>query len=340
MKILFKKAQYLLFAGLAFAAVSCDDDDNGNEIDNGNSIADIVRTDANFTILNAALEQTGLDATLDANGTFTVFAPTDAAFQALLDADPTDGLSTPADLLALPSLQNILLNHVLSTEIPSTALSDGYLKTLATDDGTNSGNALDLYVDLTSGVVLNGGPSVANPATDADIMADNGVVHIIDGVLTLPTIATLAAANPSFGNLVAALDQEGLVSAVSDVTGTYTVFAPLNTSFDALVSEDPLGAGWTGVGDILALGDMSASSTSVLDRVLTYHVIPNAAVRAEDIMNGQVVTTIETGTFTIDTSNGIFITDENGRSIEVIVTNVTAINGVVHAIDNVLLMTI
>lgn len=322
-----KKAQYLLFAGLAFAAVSCDDDDDG-PIDNSNTIADIVAGNSNFSILNAALEQTGLDATLDANGTFTVFAPTDAAFQALLDADPNDGLSTPADLLALPSLQNILLNHVLNTEVPSTALSDGYVKTLATDDGTNSGNALDLYVDLTSGVVLNGGPAVANPATDADIMADNGVVHIIDGVLTLPTVATLAAANPNFGNLVAALSQENLVSVVSDASATLTVFAPLNDSFQTLIDSDP-NDGLTNINDVLGLATLSD--------VLTYHVVSGAAVRAGDIMDGQVVDPVGPGTFTINTANGVVITDTNGRTINVIVTNVTAINGVVHAIDNVLL---
>jgi len=333
MKNLLKKAQYLLFAGLAFAAVSCDDDDNDNAIDNSNTIADIVKSNSNFSILNAALEQTGLDATLDASGTFTVFAPTDAAFQALLDADPNDGLSTPADLLALPSLQNILLNHVLNSEVPSSALSDGYVKTLATDDGTNSGNALDLYVDLTSGVVLNGGSNVTTP----DVTADNGIVHIIDGVLTLPTVATLAAANPAFSNLVVALTQENLVGAVADANATLTVFAPLNTSFDALVSEDPLGAGWTGVADVLALGDAEASTGSTLDNVLTYHVVSGAAVRAGDITDGLVVDPLGPGTFTVNTSSGVVITDANGRTIDVVVTNVTAINGVVHAIGNVLL---
>ncbi len=331
MKNLLKKAQYLLFAGLAFAAVSCDDDDDG-PIDNSNTILDITANNANFSILNQALVQTGLDATLDASGTFTVFAPTNAAFQSLLDADPNDGLNSPADLLALPSLRNILLNHVLNTEVRSTQLANGYVKTLATDDGTNTGNALDLYIDITdlagSGVVLNGGPAVANPATDADIEADNGIVHIVDGVITLPTVATLAVANPDFSNLVAALSQESLVSVVSDTNATLTVFAPLNSSFQTLIDSDP-NDGLTNINDVLGL--------STLSDILTYHVVNTASVRAGDITDGLVVNPVGPGTFTINTSGGVIITDTNGRTIEVIVTDVTAVNGVVHAIDNVLL---
>lgn len=319
MKKLVTNFKVLMIAVLAVSAVSCDDDDNGNVIDNDNSISDIVDDNPAFTILDAALERTGLDVTLDqSGGTFTVFAPTDVAFQSFLS---DNGFATIDDVPVL-LLRNTLRNHVLSTVVMSTALTNGYVKTNATNA---NGDFLDLYVEVDgTDVFLN---DVADVET-ADVPADNGVIHIVDEVIFLPTIATLAAANPAFSSLVAALDQEGLVAAVADPAATLTVFAPLNTSFDALITEDPLGAGWTGIGDILALPNLSD--------ILTYHVFGGGAVRAGDITDGQVVDPLGPGTFTINTTNGVVITDTNGRETTVIVTDVTAINGVVHAIDNVL----
>lgn len=320
------KAKYLVLVAVALTAVSCDDDDNGNEIDNSNTIYDIVDDNADFSILEDALELTGLDDTLDSNGSFTVFAPTDTAFNAFFTANNIPSVND----VPVATLRNILLNHVVAGEVTSGMLTDGYVKTQATN---TSGENLDLYVDLTTGVVLNGGATVTTP----DIAADNGVVHIVNEVIGLPTIATLAAANPSFSNLVTALAQEELVSVVADLNANLTVFAPLNTSFDALVQEDPLNAGWTSVADVLALGDGNSSSTSTLDGVLTYHVLNTGDVRAADITDGVMPTTVQGTTFTINTTSGVVITDGNSRAINVIVTDVTAINGVVHAIDNVLL---
>lgn len=333
MKKLVKTFKLLSLAFLAVAAVSCeDDDDNGNAIDNNNSAYDLTVDNANFTILNAALLRTGLDATLDqSGGTFTVFAPTDAAFQTFLSAN---GFASIDDV-PVAVLRNTLLNHVLGVVARSTDLTSGYVKTNATND---DGDFLDLYVDLTSGVTLNGVADV--DLTMADITVDNGVVHVVDEVIALPTVATLAAANPSLSSLVAALSQEELVSAVSDPAATLTVFAPLNSSFDALITEDPLMLGWSDINDILALGN-GAAAGSTLDAVLTYHVVGTQVVRAEDITDGLAPMTLQGTTFTINVAadGSVSITDNQGRTTGVILaaTNITATNGVVHAIDNVLI---
>ncbi|WP_438962352.1 fasciclin domain-containing protein [Nonlabens sp.] len=309
----------IALAAIALTTVSCEDsDDNGNIIDNNNSISDIVDDNPTFTILDNALERTGLDQTLDqAGGTFTVFAPTDTAFQTFLSAN---GFATIDDVPVV-LLRNTLRNHVLSTVAMSTDLSDGYVKTNATNENNDF---LDLYIDLDGGVFLNGDAEV----TTADVNADNGVIHIVDEVIALPTVATLAAANPNFDNLVTALTQENLVSTVADPAATLTVFAPLNSSFQSLIDADPNDS-LTDINAILGLANLSD--------ILTYHVVSGAAVRAEDITDGLIVDPLGPGTFTINTTNGVVITDANSRTVEVIVTNVTAINGVVHAIDNVLL---
>ncbi|MGJ8684560.1 MAG: fasciclin domain-containing protein [Nonlabens sp.] len=318
MKKLLTNFKVLFLAVIAISAISCDgDDDNGNVLDNNNSAYDLTVDNPDFTILNAALLRTGLDVTLDqSGGTFTVFAPTDVAFQQFLD---DNGFATIDDVPTLV-LRNTLRNHVLSTVATSTDLTSGYVKTNAQNA---DGDFLDLYVDVTTGVVLNGGAEV----TAADNSVDNGVVHVVDEVIALPTVVTLAAANPIFSNLVVAVDQEGLVPTLSLTTTDYTVFAPTNDAFQALIDADPAD-GISSVQDILNLATLSD--------ILTYHVVGGAAVRAGDIMDGMVVDPIGPGTFTINTTAGVVITDATGTETNVVVTDVTAINGVVHAIDFVL----
>lgn len=308
---------YLFLAFLSLAVISCDDDDDIAVVDPGNSAYDLTKSNANFSTLGLAIERAGLVDVLDGNGSFTVFAPTNEAFNNfLLDNNFPTLNDVPVD-----ALRATLLYHVLGSEVRSNQLSNGYVKTSSTN---TDGDAYDAYINLNGGAFIN---DVQIDLDNVDIEVDNGVVHVIDEVLTLPSVADLAIYNPIFSNLVTALVQEDLAGTLSDQSATYTVFAPTNDSFQALVDADPNDA-ITSVGDILALSNLSD--------ILLYHVASGAAVRAEDITNGQVVDPITTGTFTIDTTNGVVITDGSGTEINVIVTNVTAANGVVHAIDFVL----
>lgn len=308
-KLIFKT---LLVLAISTAIVSCGDDDDNNAPAIPTASA-FVAANANFSSLGAALDRADLTATLNGTGPFTIFAPTNAAFDAFLAANNFATLNdVPVDVL-----RNTLLNHVVSGNLQSTALTNGYVKTSATN---GDGDALDLYVDIRSGVLLNGVATVTAPNN----IVSNGVIHVVDEVIALPTVVTLAVANPDFSNLVAAVGQQGLVPTLNSA-GPFTVFAPLNSSFDALIAELP---SLNNINDVLAL-------TNLTD-VLTYHVLPSA-VRAEDITNGITPSTVQGGTFTINTTGGVNITDGQSRTTNVVVTNVTAINGVVHAIDNVLL---
>jgi uncharacterized surface protein with fasciclin (FAS1) repeats len=326
MKNLMKFPAYVLLAFLSLAVVSCDDDDEVAPAP-GNSAYDLTKNTPDFSSLAAAIERADLVSVLDGAGTFTVFAPTNAAFAEFLsDNDFADLEAVP-----VPLLRATLLYHVLGSEVRSTGLTQTYVKTASTNAG---GFAYDAFITLGTEVFIN---DTEIDLTRVDLDVDNGVVHVIDEVLTLPTIADLAVYNPALSSLVAALSQEGLVDIVDNEDATLTVFAPLNSSFDALIIEDPLGAGWSTIGDILALGDGDTSATSTLDGVLTYHVLATGAVRAADITDGIAPTTAQGTTFTINTTGEVTITDANGRVIPVLVTDITAINGVVHAIGNVLL---
>ncbi len=323
MKTIFKPLAIAAVACLAFSVTSCDSDDDANSIALDNSIFDTTVGNPDFDSLNAALIRTGLNTTLDQAGTFTVFAPTDEAFAEFLE----DNNFASLDDVPTPLLTNVLLNHVLASANTSASLQTGYYKTLATN---SEGDNIDMFIEIENGnVEINDDSDVIT----ADLVRDNGVIHVVDEVIDIPTIAVLAGSNPAFETLGVALSQEDLVDpfASNNMSGAvrapYTVFAPTNAAFQALIDADP-NDGIASINDILALPNLSD--------ILLYHAVSGAAVRAEDITNGLVVDPITDGTFTITTTGGLFITDGSGTNVNITATNVTASNGVVHVIDFVL----
>lgn len=305
-----------LFIALSAATVftACKDDDDDTQVQQ--NIVQLAQGNTNLSTLVAAVQRAGLVDALSAPGPLTVFAPTNQAFNDLLAAL---GFSKLEDV-PVSALRDILLNHVVSGNVRSTDLTTGYVNTLLPFG--NSTNYLSNYVDLSSGVKV-GGSSV----TTADVAASNGVVHIIDKVIVPPTVVNQALNNPNFSILVAALTRSDLgvdyVNVLSGV-GPFTVFAPTNAAFAALLTE--LGA--SGLNDI---------SADVLNKVLQYHVVSGTNVRASQLTNGQQVTTFQGGTFTINLTGGAKIVDAQGRTSNIVVTDVQSANGVVHAIDKVIL---
>lgn len=323
MKIISKNFKLLVVFLMVIGFTSCsDDDDNGTTA--STTVVDIALAN-NLTSLAAALEATDLVTTLQGDGPFTVFAPTNEAFADLLAAtglDLDDLSETEEDLV-----RNILLNHVIIGEtVNSSALvtaGSGYTNTAAT--GPNGEN-LSLYFTTSNGVMLNGSATVTN----ADNTASNGIVHIVDEVIGLPTIATFATTNDALDTLVTALTYADsgtptvpYIETVSDATaGPYTVFAPTNDAFSNLLTEL----------NISALTDLD---TDTVDAVLLYHIV-NANVQSSGLPNGTVTTL--GGDITAD-NTAFTLTDANGRLSNIVVSlvDIQAINGVVHVIDKVIL---
>jgi uncharacterized surface protein with fasciclin (FAS1) repeats len=310
------KLSLILFTALGIS--SCSNDDDSNPDPQFNTIADFVASNDDYSSLKAALDKAGLTTTLDTQGDFTVFAPNNDAFAAFLTANGFASLDeVPTSLLT-----SVLLNHVVTGKVVASDLSTGYINTLATE--TSSGANLSMYVNTSSGVRLNGISSV----TTADIQVDNGVIHAVNVVIALPTVVTFAVADPTFSTLVTALtraDQPDFVGVLSTPAGTspspFTVFAPTNDAFAALLAE--LGAG--GLNDI---------DGPTLTAALNTHVIAGANVRSEDLVDGTVTTL---GADLVVDASSATLTDPNGRVSNIIVVDVQASNGVVHAIDKVLL---
>ena len=241
--------------------------------------------------------------TLQGPGPFTVFAPINEAFEAL----GTDRLDVVLDPANQALLQKVLTYHVISGDIRAADLTDGAM--VVTVEGT------DVTIDLSDPMMpkVNGANIIAT-----DIVVENGVIHLIDGVLTENLDIVDQAVVNGFSSLVDLVGTAGLEATLRDdnMGAGYTVFAPTNDAFMALASV-PTGQ---------ALVD-----------VLTYHVA-GATVGSADLTDGQIVTTVEGTTFTVNISgSAVSITDGAGNTVNVIVTDVLASNGVIHVIDGVIL---
>lgn len=268
------------------------------------TITQYASQDENFSILVQALSKANLANTLNGAGNFTVFAPTNGAFEELFTQLGVTGISE----LSAETLTPILLYHVLGEENKSMNLQSGYYNTLSPAQG----NFISLRVDSESGVKLNKETTVM--AADVDVK--NGVIHAIDKVLLPPTVVDHALANESFSTLVQAVVKAGLVETLKG-TGPFTIFAPTNTAFQELFST-------------IGISGVDALTAEQLAPILTYHVV-SGNVRSNQLSAGTVATLNGDIEITLSPSPAI-----NGTSY-IIVTDVQASNGVIHVIDEVLL---
>ena len=187
---------------------------------------------------------------------------------------------------------------------------------------------VDVLTSVLLNHVVNGSKKAADLSTGylktlATYNSNNLSLYVNIG---LPTVVTFAASNPEFSILVEALTRPDLsvnYATVLSGAGPFTVFAPTNAAFTSLLTE--LGA--------TSLNDIDAQT---LEQVLTYHVVSGNVV-ASSLTEGQTVTTLQSGTFTISLAGGAKITDFNNRVSNIIATDVQGSNGVVHVIDKVIL---
>ncbi|MEL7147007.1 MAG: glycan-binding surface protein, partial [Bacteroidota bacterium] len=156
-----------------------------------------------------------------------------------------------------------------------------------------------------------------------DIGGTNGVLHLVDGLLTPPTVADHLKANPDYSMLAAAVERAQLTGAL-DGAGTFTVFAPTNLAFEKFLMDVNSVFGWSGLEEI---------PLETLQEVLSYHVISGANVTSADV-DGLNPTTIGGGSFSIA---GASIDDASPANATIGMVDVQAVNGIVHGIDKVLL---
>ncbi len=308
----------LLFTGaLALALVACHNDDDPKPVPPPTkNIVETATAAGGFTTLLAAAgaADPAVVATLTGAGPVTLFAPTDDAFTSLLAELNVTANQLLADkaLLTTVLTYHVVPGKVLKANIPvGKAITSAQGSIFKVD--TNTAGALQVF----------DGRNRASTITKTDILATNGVIHVIDKVI-LPAnknIVATAQALADFSILVEAVIAAGLVDTLSGA-GPFTVFAPTNAAFAAALTE--LGV----------TKDALFANKALLTKILTYHVVPARVLKAE-IPFGTAVATAQGETLSIDTT--ATITDQRARKAKIIVTDVLTSNGVIHAIDKVIL---
>jgi len=300
------KFNWILIFALPLFLMACGDDDDAEP--EPQSIVEIAAADGQFSTLVAALTRVDLVSVLEGDGPFTVFAPTNAAFTA-------SGVNL--DNLSDEALTEVLLYHVLGAKVNAADIADGqtYVTTAAT---TGPGdNQLSVLIEKENGnVSLNGAVNV----TSADVEATNGVIHIVDDVILPLDVVGHASANSSFTSLVSTLGAaSGDLVPTLQGAGPFTVFAPLNSAFDAISTTT------------------ATLDADQLSKVLLYHVV-SGNVRSTDLSDGMMVTSLNSDvTFTVNIDGSVTLTDISGNTSTVVLTDVQATNGVIHVLDAVII---
>jgi uncharacterized surface protein with fasciclin (FAS1) repeats len=286
----------------------------------GNTLVDIAASNSDFSTLVAAVQAAGLVDTLSSDGPFTVFAPTNAAFAQLLASLnlTAEQLLANEALLTQVLLYHVLPGKVMAGDIPGLLDSSGKLFA-----ETAGGSRAVITVDG-SRVFINDAQVVT-----ANLEASNGVIHVINKVILPPgnLVNTAVAANASgnFDILLAAVQAAGLLDTLAE-GGSFTILAPTDAAFEAALAALGLTA------------EQLLADTDLLTSVLLYHVIPG------EFYSGDITAAVNgAGSFEAPSVNGdtISISVQGGfikvDGANVIATNIVASNGVIHAIDAVIL---
>ena len=356
------KRRFLPFVGLilalALVAAACGDDDTAETTtttaaaEGGTTVLDLAVEAGQFSTLVAAIDAAGLGETLAGEGPFTVLAPTNQAFD---EAFAALGITAEELLADTETLTKILTYHVLPVEADSQLVASLDGESVATVNGQEVSIAVidgDIVIDETATVV------------SADLVADNGIVHVINAVLLPPDVAemlsaapmddtttttttttaapetttTTEAALPTISEIVAA-------AAAGDPAEFTVLLAALETAglVDALNGEGPFtvfAPTDEAFGELLAALDITAEELLARDDladILLYHVVPGdfpAAAVIDAAPIADLPTLNESATLDIAVVDGSVVVNE---SATVITADVFASNGVVHVIDAVLI---
>ena len=260
-------------------------------------IIDVATTLPGFETLATLVTQAELIDTLKSEGPFTVFAPIDAAFEALPPAIVETVTSNP------DTLATVLTYHVIAGKYNLDQLPEGPIETVA---------GVELTVAKIDGVTYING----NPIAVQNVQATNGVIHVMGNVLVpaLGDIIDVATTLPGFETLASLVTQAELIDTLKS-EGPFTVFAPVNEAFDALPA---------------ATLSAVQSDPELLATVLTYHVI--AGKLTTEMLQPGMLTTVAGVDLEVTVVDGVTLIDGN----PILVQNVQASNGVIHVLGAVL----
>lgn len=286
------------------------------------TLYDLVANSMNYSYLEAALRMTNLDEVLGGDDVYTLYAPDNNAFIGFLMRSGFNSLEE----VPRETLKQILLNHVMIGQMEYRDFKSGYFQTAATSPV--NGNAMSIYINqVNMRVTLNGESRIVQ----GNVRASNGIIHVVDRIIPLPSLVTFVLADPLLYNLAVALTRNDLTvdftAVLSTQNGTspapFTVFAPNNLAFLDLLTE-------------LGLDRLSAIDEPTLNSTLNHHVVGEINTLSSDLSDNLLINTLE-GEITANVTGGASLTDGNNRVSNIIVVDVQANNGVLHIIDKVIL---
>ena len=291
-----------------------------------NTIVDVAVANEDFSTLVAAVTEAELVEALSSEGPFTVFAPSNDAFAALLEEMEIGA----EDLLTSENLADILLYHVVAGEFDAASVIELV--------GENDYVLVDTLGGTPVKVSVQDGAVFVNESqvVAADVEASNGVIHVVDSVIVPPsqTIAEIVVEAADMGDdseftiLLAAVLEAELADALSS-DGPFTVFAPTDAAFAAALEALDVSAE-----DLLANPDLA--------NILLYHVVGgeealysnDVAAALDGMEDGVSVDTLLEGDPIQVSANemGIYV-----DGAQIVTTDILASNGVIHVIDAVIL---
>ncbi|WP_343486448.1 fasciclin domain-containing protein [Allomuricauda sp. d1] len=310
-------------------------DDNGGQA-TSKSISDLVTESEDFSLLKEALELTGLLDTLDGEGPFTVFAPSQEAFEQLffiIGASNINSLNEFDTELEIGLLRTVLSYHVSPVELTSNSFSETDLGTLSSGDNLHLVNRDGEFV-LVDAVGLDIDFELN------DIPAGNGVIHIVDRVLVPQSVIELVLDESTIAlmDFLDQLDREDVYALVCMLGNQYeevlqsdfTFFLPTNQAFLNLFDS---------LDGINSIADFDTQEElELLATILSYHFVPDSTFTSDALVNCGTMETFQGETLEVRMGeDGAYILDKSGAPSKVTSVDNTVLNGVIHFIDKVLL---
>lgn len=357
--VFFKKVTLALFAGLVIfscekienttyeevlSEVAADDESQQEEEESNKttgSLAQLISETEELSLLKLAVAKADLETVLEGDGSFTVFAPTNAAVEGLFNLlgsnyDSFDDFDT---FVELEILSRILTYHMVEGQILSTSIAAGEIPTLY------EGNSLEIIISGDSFIIGDASEVDAKPIA-VDDMATNGVLHIIDKILVPQdviqflgnpdptntdekTIKELILETEDFTFLKEALTLTGLLDTLGE-DGPFTVFAPRNDALLGLLGL--LGDEFTGLEDFSGPDEIA-----LLRDILLYHVL-GENLGSNNFFEGQLNTLSGNNTLDLVGEEDDFVlVDALQLEAKFTTTDIPAKNGTIHTIDRILI---
>lgn len=318
---------FVAAASLIFTT-SCKKEDNTSTNTGPGNIVKVTQGEDDLSIFAEAISKADLNSKLS-SGNYTVFAPTDNVFQAYLSDLGVNDIDGYISVYGKAQLKTILLYHIHDGAMKGDEISDGYIKSEATN---SNGDKLDMFINTSGSISINKDGTSGATITEMDLKASNGYIHKIDAVLTPLTISGLLKVNNDFSYFLEACSKSSgdLITALGNEGANFTLMAPNNAAFNSLFGE---------MSNINNVDDMVTEyGLTGLANILNYHCILGYK-RAESLSTGSYNTRLQNEMMDITNSGGnIQITDGQNRKANVIIRNITGVNGMINSITIVLLV--